>query len=126
MVDQNGCLPPPIGIEKLHSTAEQQCSHTALHSTADLPASQEEARLRASTLLLWHHPLFMSLKYQTKELNFLKDNKRICVALSNEEKTTQEILSRFPSWEKFLELRDFCAGNFYRHFSFKWKFFLKE
>ena len=40
---------------------------------SDTPAwltARAEARLRRSRPLLWYHPLLLSLKYQTKELNF--------------------------------------------------------
>lgn len=51
-----------------------------------------------------------------------------CVAEGEGEENNRGTLSRGESAAlgNFLELRDFCAGNFCRHFSFKWKFLLKE
>lgn len=47
--------------------------------------------------------------------------------LKEKKKTTEEHLAGgSAALGNFLELRDFCAGNFCRHFSFKWKFLLKE
>lgn len=60
-----------------------------------------------------------------QRIEFLRDDKGICVELSNEGENNTGMLSGNCSWENLPELRDFCAGNFHRHFSFKWKFLLK-